>query len=217
MEIIIPENWSEVTLEQYMRFYKSVKPYEKTDDYQKKALENSIYYFCGVSADVYKVLPEKVFTDISNDMIELINKSKTQELVLTFELMNQKYGFIPSLDELQYGEYSDLVTYTKDTWENIALIMSILYRPIVEEKQDKYTIQSYSGTVDSRVELFNKKLTMDVCFGALSFFFNLQLDLLTDILNSSIKNLEKEKLDPKIMKLLATFKESGDFTPQLQF
>jgi len=217
MEITIPENWQEVKLEDYIRFYKSVKPYESTDDYQRKVLENSIYYFCGVSADVYKVLPEKVFTDISNSMIELINKSKTQELVLTFELMDQKYGFIPSLDELQYGEYSDLVTYTRDTWNNIALIMSILYRPIVEEKGDKYTIQSYSGTEDNRVELFSKKLTMDIVFGSLSFFFNLQLDLLTDILNSSIKNLQKEKLDPKIMKLLATFKENGDFTPQLQF
>ena len=214
MEITIPENWQEITLEQYIRFYKSVKPYQGTDDYQRKALENAIYYFCNVPADVYKILPEKVFTDISNDMIELINKSKTQQLVLTFELMDQKYGFVPSLDELSYGEYADLVTYTKDTWENIALIMSILYRPIVEEKGDKYTIQSYSGTVDSRVELFNKKLTMDVVFGALSFFFNLQLDLLTDILNSSIKNLEKENLDPKLSKLLATFKENGDFIPR---
>lgn len=217
MEIIIPENWQEVSLEKYLRFYKSIKPYETTDQYEKKVLENSIYYFCGVSADVYKVLPQKVFTDLSNDMLELIQKSKEQELVLTFELFDQKYGFIPSLDEMSYGEYTDLVTYSKDVWSNIALIMSILYRPIVEESKDKYSIQSYSGTNDDQVELFNKKLTMDVVFGALSFFLTLQLDLANDILNYSIQNLQKTDLDPKLLNQLATFKESGDFIPRSVF
>lgn len=216
MEITIPESWSEITLEQYLKFYKSVKPYQDTDQYQTKVLENSIYHFCGVSADVYRILPEKVFTDLSNDMLDLIQESKKQELVLTFELMDQKYGFLPSLDEMTYGEYADLVTYSKDVWQNIALLMAILYRPITEEKGDKYKVQAYSGTNDSQVELFNKKLTMDVVFGGLSFFFNLQMDLLNDILNYSIQNLPKTNLDPKLLKQLATFQENGDYIKQLQ-
>lgn len=217
MEITIPENWSEITLDQYLKFYKSIKSYEGTDNYERKILENSIYYFCGVSADVYKILPEKVFTDLSNEMLDLIQKSKKQELVLTFELLGQKYGFVPSLDDLTYGEYADLVTYTKDTWQNMPLIMSILYRPIVEEKGDKYRIQSYSGTNDDQVELFNKKLTMDICFGATAFFLSLQMELLNDILHSSIKNLQKTNLDPKLMKQLATFQENGEYIKVSQF
>lgn len=216
MEITIPENWSEITLDQYLKFYKSVKPYQDTDQYQTKVLENSIYHFCGVSADVYRILPEKVFTDLSNDMLYLIQKSKEEPLVLTFELMDQKYGFIPDIDSITYGEYVDLVTYSKDLWQNIALLMAILYRPIVEEKGEKYRIQPYSGTIDSQVELFNKKLTMDLVFGALSFFFNLQMDLVEDILNSSILKVQQMSLDPKHTKLKAILQKSGISTVQSQ-
>lgn len=214
MEIIIPESWSEVSLEQYMKFYKAIKPYEKTEQYNKKILESAIYYFCNVPADVYNKLPEKVFTDISNDMLNLIASSKEQRLVLTFELFETKYGFIPDLDGLSYGEYVDLVTYSKQTWENIALIMSILYRPITEQKGEKYNIQSYNGTNNSQVELFNKKLTMDVCFGALSFFLTLLQDLLIDTLNYSIKKMDK--MSQKDMKLKAILEGNGVFIPHLQ-
>ena len=212
MTITIPENWSEVTLEQYMKFYKSIKPYEKTDQYERKVLENAIYYFCNISADVYHKLPQSVFTNLSNSIIELIQTSNKQELVLNFELLDQKYGFIPDIDSISYGEYADLVTYSKDTWQNMALLMSILYRPIIEQKGEKYLIESYSGTVDSRVELFNKKLTMDIIFGALSFFFRLQMDLLQDILTCSINQIQKETL--KDMKLNRSLQKSGDYIQQ---
>lgn len=214
MEITIPENWQEVTLEQYMKFYKAIKPYEKTEQYNKKILESAIYYFCNVPADVYNKLPEKVFTDISNDMLDLITQSRDQKLVLSFELFDQKYGFIPSLDEITYGEYVDLVTYSKNTWENISLLMAILYRPITEEKNGKYNIQPYNGTNDSQVELFNKKLTMDVVFGGLAFFLSLQTDLVVDILAYSTKNLEK--MTQKDMKLKAILEKNGNSIQQLQ-
>lgn len=209
MEITIPEHWSEVTLQQYLRFYKSIKPYENTKNYEKKILENSIYHFCGIGADVYKSLPEKVFTDLSNSMLELMKKSNNEKLVLSFELFGQKYGFITSFDDITYGEYVDLITYSKDTWNNIALMMAILYRPITEEKGDKYNIEFYNGTNNSQVELFNDKLTMDIVFGALSFFFNLQLDLVTDILNFSMQNLQKISQDPKHTKLLHILQKNG--------
>jgi hypothetical protein len=214
MEITIPESWSEITLEQYMKFFKAIKPYEKTDQYNKKILESAIYYFCGISADVYNKLPEKVFTEISNDMLDLIEKSKSEKLVLSFELFDQKYGFVPSLDEITYGEYVDLTTYSKDTWQNIALIMSILYRPITEQKGDKYSIESYNGTVDARVELFNKKLTMDVIFGGLAFFLSLQQDLLIDTLNYSIENLKKT--NQKDTRLTHILEKNGISIQQLQ-
>jgi hypothetical protein len=100
---------------------------------------------------------------------------------------------MPSLDDMSYGEYVDLITYSKDTWDNMPLLMSILYRPISESKKDKYKIQPYNGTVDSQVELFKEKITMDIVFGALSFFLRLQLDLLNATLTSSMENLMTKK------------------------
>lgn len=215
INITIPENWQEVTLEQYMKFYKAVKPYEQTEDYHQKLLERAMYYFCNIDADVYRKLPKETFDEVSNDMLNLIANSNEQKLVLSFELFDQKYGFIPSLDEMSYGEYVDLVTYSKDTWQNIALIMSILYRPIIEEKNGKYKIQSYSGTVDNQVELFNKKLTMDVVFGSIAFFLSLRQDLVNDTLTSSIKTLKKMTEDPT-SQVAQTLAKNGISMQQLQ-
>ena len=48
VEITIPENWNDVSLEQYIKYYKSIKPYEGTEDFQIKIVENAMYYLCGI-------------------------------------------------------------------------------------------------------------------------------------------------------------------------
>ena len=119
IKINIPESWQEITLPQYLKFYNTIKPYVGTNEYEVKMLERSAYYFCNIDADVLHKLPLEPFTQITEETFNLINSSSTQELVKSFEIGNTKFGFIPSLDEITYGEYVDLVTYTADTWENI--------------------------------------------------------------------------------------------------
>lgn len=191
IEYSIPENWSEIKYIDYIKFYQSVKPYENTEEYVEKCLERAAYYFCGIDSDVYKKLPVDNFNEVSVQILKLIESSKNHKLIQSFNLFERDYGFMPSLDDMSYGEYLDLVTYSKDTWENMPLLMSILYRPITEQKRDKYKIEAYNGTVDTQVELFKEKITMDIVFGALSFFLRLQLDLLNATLTSSMENLTK--------------------------
>jgi hypothetical protein len=122
-------------------------------------------------------------------MTALLNSVKDQKLILTFEIGDSKYGFTNNLDQMSYGEYIDLVTYSKDVYENAAVMCSILYRPITEERNGKYTISEYKGTNQEQVELFSKKLTMDIVFGSLSFFLNLQKDLLSCTLTYTTEEL----------------------------
>lgn len=192
VEYSIPEDWSEIKYIDYIKFYQSVKPYENTEEYVEKCLERAAYYFCGIDSDVYKQLPVENFSEISQQILNLIESSKNHKLIQSFNLLDVDYGFIPSLDDMTYGEYVDLITYSKETWENMPLLMSILYRPISDKSKDKYKIQPYNGTVDSQVELFKSKMTMDIVFGALSFFLRLQLDLLNATLTYSMENLTKK-------------------------
>ena len=195
LEIRIPENWNDVTLEQYLKYYKSIKPYEGLEEFGSKIVENAIYHLCGVEANILNKLPIPVFQEISNSMTNLLNSAKSQELILSFSLGDTKYGFMTNIDQMSYGEYVDLVTYSKDVYENAALMCSILYRPILEEHNDKYTITEYKGTNEDQIELFYKKLTMDIVFGALSFFFaftEILAELYPDLYNRDDQDDPKE-------------------------
>jgi hypothetical protein len=118
---------------------------------------------------------------------------------------------------MTYGEYLDLVSYTssKDMWSYMPIIMSILYRPITQRVGKNYTIETYNGTVDARIELFKHVLTMDVVFGAVAFFLNLQKDLRTGILTYTQKLMTESK-DPKILAALEDLQRNGVDITQLQ-
>jgi hypothetical protein len=179
MKIISPKTWAEVKLVDYLRWFKSVKSYAETEEYADKAILHGIFNFTNITEDEYLNLPLKDITDLKVDIANLLNNTYNNLLPKAITIDNVKYGFIPSLDEMTYGEYLDLVAYTKkNMWDNMPIIMAILYRPIISESNGKYLIEKYNGTNEDRTELFNLYLTMDNVFGALSFFLDLQKDLL---------------------------------------
>jgi hypothetical protein len=95
---------------------------------------------------------------------------------------------------MTYGEYIDLVSYSKETWNNIATIMTILYRPVTfTHWSGKYDIQPYKGTDETMVDMFGDKLTMDIVFGAVGFFQHGLVALLKDIQHSTMQTLLAHK------------------------
>ena len=209
LTITYPESWAEIKYSQYLKYYKQVKPYEGTDDYKRVSIEAAALHFCKVPAELLYQLPEATFDKINATLFSLFESASKLVLSNQFTVDDTTYGFIPALDEMSYGEYLDLVNYTgKNTWENIPISFSILYRPVTRQIGNQYTIEPYTGTNDDRIELFKHALTMDIVFGATAFFLDLQKDLLTDILTYSKEILEKQK-DPKIIAALQDLKESG--------
>lgn len=185
VEVRIPEKWSDILLSQYLEFYKAVKPYEGTDEYQKIVFERAVLHFCNVSADILYSLPNESLEEIKATLYEFLGEGMNQPLITTFEMGDLKFGFIPDMEKMSYGEYLDLVENTRDLWTFIPLTMSILYRPIVNKSGQVYSIKPYEGTDDNVVELFKQRLTMDVVWGAVAFFLDLQKDLLIDTLTYS--------------------------------
>ena len=49
--ITYPESWAEIKYSDYLKFYKQIKPYEQTDQYETKSLEAAAVYFCKVPTE----------------------------------------------------------------------------------------------------------------------------------------------------------------------
>ena len=214
--ITYPDSWAEVKLSQYLEHYRHIKPWEDTEEYANKLIQSALLHFCKVPAEYINKLPKAVADKAELKIMELFADINKKPLVTEFTVGDTVYGFIPSLDDMTYGEYLDLVTYTKkDLWDNIITVMAILYRPIKQRVGKLYTIETYSGTPETRLELFKHILTMDVVFGAISFFLGLQKDLLIGTLTYSMEEMKKIK-DPKVLAALQDLTKNGQDIAQLQ-
>jgi hypothetical protein len=217
LTITYPESWAEISLPQYLEYYKYVKPYEGTEEFGHKSLQSAALHFCKVPAEYLYKLPEKTFDKVAKCLQDLFAGVDKKPLVREFTVDTTTYGFMPEIDNMTYGEYLDLVSYTssKDMWSYMPIIMSILYRPITQRVGKLYTIEPYDGTKDARIELFKHVLTMDVVFGATAFFLNLQKDLRTGILTYT-QTLMTESKDPRILAALEDLEKNGVDITQLQ-
>ena len=105
IELIVPNNLSEITLKQYQRFVKIQET--TTDNHFIKC--KMIEIFCNIEAETVRKL-RLADTDKIIGILNKIFEDKPQ-LIETFKLGSIEYGFIPKLDDISLGEYVDLDTY----------------------------------------------------------------------------------------------------------
>jgi hypothetical protein len=176
LKVIVPTSLDEITLAQYQRFAKI----EGDEEFlTKKMLE----IFCNVPMER---LPSIRFKDVSKvfKRISTMMNGKPK-LKQRFNLGDKEFGFIPSLDDISYGEFVDLDTYLTDI-QNLHKTMAILYRPVTGKVGKHYVVEPYESS-DKYCDLM-KDAPMDVVMGAVVFFWTLGKELLMATLNS----LEKE-------------------------
>ena len=139
-------NLSEITLEQYQRFLK-VQQINKDDEYIIKL--KMIEIFCNVD---FKDARNIKFTDVER-IIEKLTESFHQKpnLIKTFKMDGVEYGFIPSMEEMTFGEYIDVDTYLPQD-DQMHLAMNVLYRPITSKKAGKYSIEDYDINTKERMK-----------------------------------------------------------------
>ena len=106
VKLNIATSLNEVTLAQYQEFDKLNAKSES--ELQMRMVE----IFCKVSRQV-------VMSMKANDIIEICNIINVMfdtkyQLINTFKVKGQEYGFIPSLEDMTFGEYVDLDTYIGD-------------------------------------------------------------------------------------------------------
>ena len=193
VEINVPDNLSEIRLEQYQKFVKLYTG-EVTEEFLAlKMLE----IFCGVKlSEAYQMR----FKDVDG-VVELLSTllNEKPNLVQRFTMNGVEYGFIPNLDDMSFGEYIDLDTYIGD-WQNIHRAMAVLYRPIKDKKGERYNIVQYE-IVDAEVY---KQMPLDAVIGSVIFFYHLGIDL-----SRAMMNYLEESKESRLVQYL-TSDQNGD-------
>jgi hypothetical protein len=180
LEISIPTSLKEITLEQYQRFTSIANSNPEGEFLQHKMIE----IFCNVSLKEISLMKLKDINAITNKLGEMFTNNYT--LIQTFKHKGLEFGFIPNLDEISLGEYTDLETYISD-WDNMHKAMAVLYRPVINKLNKKYLIEEYKGSAEYAEAML--QMPLDVALGAMVFFYNLGNALLMSTLNY----LEKDK------------------------
>lgn len=170
--INIPESLSEITLAQYQKWLKICENNEDDNFLKQKMIE----IFCNIPL---KTVLQIKATDIDSITDTINNLFKNEpKFIDRFKYNDVEFGFIPKLDDISFGEYVDLDNYLSE-WPSMDKAMSILYRPVVFTKKDKYLIEDYEGA-----DVYDMKgIGLDIVFSALVFFWNLRKELLNHILN----------------------------------
>ena len=178
VKLSIPTSLNEITLGQYQEFSKL--------DITKEAevQSNMIEIFGKVPTNVVRSMKAKDITDICtiiNNMFDV-----EHQMLNRFDLNGVKYGFIPDLENMSFGEYVDLDTFIGDN-DNLHRAMNVLYRPIDLLQGVRYTLKEYDPDTNEDA----KNYPLDAVFGAMVFFYDLGKDLSKVILNSSSKQNEQ--------------------------
>ena len=193
VEIQIPSNLSEVTLEQYQKFTKL-----NTEENQDSSflMHKTVEIFCNLNLqDIAKVKFTYV-QEILNDINNLFDKK--QDLIPTFTHRGIEYGLIPVLDDMTLGEYVDLDENFTD-WDTMHKAMTVLYRPVTLKKGDRYQIEEYNGLDNAETM---KEIPLDVVMGCMFFFWNLNEELLKTTLNYLSQEIPKELTTEQLQTLV---------------
>ena len=178
LKIKIPSNLSEIKLSQYKKYMQVLEA--NKDDLEKRETFLSLKVL-----EIFCNIPYKTAMKIAvNDVTRIVNKisdilNTKQELVMHFTMGTTKFGFIPKLDSMSFGEYIDLDTNIGD-WQKIEKAMAVLYRPVIKEYGNLYDIEDYRG--DNYHDIMNN-MPLDAAFGSLVFFYHLGIELSKIMMN----------------------------------
>lgn len=194
MDIILPENISEITLGQYIKYDELLE--RNLDDYNFNRRKLSL--FLGIpfndTAHIKQVDYDRLLTQIDKAL------STDAEFTDRFTMHGIEFGFIPDFDKITLAEYADLSQHgTKK--ETLHKLMAVLFRPITNKKKNTYSILGYNGT-DEYADLM-KDMPLNCANGALVFFYSLANELQKATQRYLTEELQKEMRPPTTLRLSA--------------
>ena len=168
----------EITIEQFQRL-------QHKEDLYKTSPADLLSMLLSVPVNELKDLPLNQMEFVQSYLMSQMTESSLKdELYNIFTHNNVEYGLENDWSKLAWGAWMDMEVFSSEKIEeNIHLIMAILYRPVVEKKNDKYKIKPYKADeIEDRAYEF-RQLPVKYWFGASSFFF-----LTATIYTTNIKN-----------------------------
>lgn len=165
-EFKLINSWKDVTLENWAKLVSI-----KTDTKTEEAIDT-----IAVLSDIPKrLIRELGIKDVSKilEKIAAMQGQANTKLTKFFTIEGVEYGFHPNLSDITLGEYADIETLINNDLENnLPELMAILFRPIVERKNDIYTIEPYDAEISIRAEVM-KKMSGQQVQNSMVFFWTL--------------------------------------------
>lgn len=178
IKVNIPDSLNDITLGQYQKWAAT----EGDDEFRALKLVEIV---CGVSLREVSQMRKADVDDISQ---AIADQFQTQPaLTRNFKLDDKTFGFIPNLDDISLGEYTDIEDNIGD-WQKMHKAMAVLYRPIHGRFGLLYNLEDYEGT-DKYAEAM-KAMPLGVAMGAVNFIYRLGTELCKDILTSMARELK---------------------------
>jgi len=176
LEISVPTELNEIKLSQYQAFLKIAKDNDDVEFMNQKMVQT----FCNIDLKDVAEIKYKDVLQITASLGKMFDVT-SHRFINRFKLGGVEFGFIPDLDEMTFGEYTDLDSYIGD-WDNMHKAMAVLYRPITKKGlNNTYEIEKYNGSITYSDVM--KHAPLDVVFGANVFFYNLGNELLKSTMN----------------------------------
>lgn len=168
----IPRKYSDISLGQFLDWNDTKNEFER---------------FCimtKISEEEVRQLPFQEVKETLDYIQSVIDNQESAEFKLRFDLNGTAYGFIPDISQLSYGEFADLMHYTKEDniMQNLDKAMAIFYRPINATMGKKYEIEQYNSEKHLSNAADMRELRLDYVFGVILFFSTIANDLLNDSL-----------------------------------
>ena len=170
-KINVPTSLDGIKLSEYQDLIKT----QSMSNDEEFIAQKMISLFCGIPLnEVVKIKLSSV-----NELIEHFSKlfSTKPNLQEVIVLDGVKYGFIPSLEDISYGEYIDLENSLQD-WSQYHRALSVLYRPITGQVKRMYTIEDYEPS-EARETVF-KNAPVSVAISATVFFLSFRDRVIKD-------------------------------------
>lgn len=181
-ELNIPTELHEIKLAQYQKFLEIAKDNEDGEFLHQKMVQ----IFCNIDLKNVAEIKYRDVIEITNSIGKMFDVTN-HKFINRFKMGGVEFGFIPNLDDMSFGEYTDLDTYISD-WKEMHKAMAVLYRPIKKNGLNgTYEIEKYNGSITYSDVM--KHAPLNVVLGANVFFYNLG----NELLKSTVTYLENNQ------------------------
>lgn len=182
----IPESWDDVTLEQFMSIMRLMGDDNTVD------IRDAIAILTRKDKEWVNSLPINFVNSLASRLV-FLNQLPSNEARNEVEIDGEKY-FINYMEDLTFGEYTDIDTVMRSDDKNYAAFLAILCRKEGEKYDDKFTAH-----IDKRVEMWNN-VSITKVLPLISFFLNswglserLSQDSLKEMLDQANQSLTDTK------------------------
>lgn len=139
---------------------------------------------------------------------ESVMESKESEFKCFWEHNGIKYGFIPNIESVTFGEWLDLNSAIQTHPTTMDKMLAILYRPVTMEFMGKYKIEDYSSDNHLSNRDIMRSMPLHIANGCMLFFSTIRSELWTTF-QEYLEKQTNQNLEKAIKTTQQAIRESG--------